>query len=158
VDLATASPAVPVIGIVRPQTLDELSDVETLSPLPVGSVLFVDGDGVWRPHLLSTTDITRDEVVASDAWLRNRAADLDALMVGGAITRNSSGAATGAPVIWPDGTPGSYTALVLSVDFPGAVDSYEVTYGSPVAKTVTQPTVTRDASGAITTRPALTVA
>lgn len=75
----------------------------------------------------------------------------------GAITRNSDGAATSAPVIWPDGAVGTYTATVLSSAYPGAVDAYTITYGSPVTRTYTQPTVTRDASGAVTNRPALVV-
>jgi hypothetical protein len=80
----------------------------------------------------------------------------DALITG-TVTRNSDGAATSAPVTWPDGTPGTYTALALSSDFPGAVDSYQITYGSPVTKTYTQPTITRDSSGAAVTVPAITV-
>lgn len=78
----------------------------------------------------------------------------DALIVG-AITRDSNGAPTAAAVIWPDGSPGNYTADALSSAFPGAVDSYHITYGSPVTKTYTQPTVTRDSSGAPITVPAI---
>lgn len=86
------------------------------------------------------------------------AAQLDTLITG-AITRDANGAATSAPVVWPDGTPGTYTATTVSTAFPGAVDAYTVTYGSPVTKTYTQPAVTRDAStGAVTNRPAITVA
>lgn len=77
------------------------------------------------------------------------------LIIVGTVTRDSNGAATSAPVAWPDGSPGTYTALVLSSAFPGAVDSYSITYGSPVTKTYTQPTVTRDASGAVTQLPAI---
>lgn len=78
-------------------------------------------------------------------------------IITGAITRDASGAATSATVTWPDGTTGTYTALVLSTAFPGAVDSYRITYGSPATKTYTQPTVTRDASGAAVSVPAITV-
>lgn len=84
------------------------------------------------------------------------AALLDALIVG-TITRDANEAAISAGVVWPDGTVGTYTALVVSSAFPGAVDSYRVTYGSPVTRTYTQPTVTRDASGAVTIRPAIVV-
>lgn len=80
-------------------------------------------------------------------------------IVTGTITRDSNGAATSAGVTWPDGTTGTYTADTVSTAFPGAVDAYHVTYGSPVTKTYTQPAVTRDPStGAVTNRPALTVA
>lgn len=96
-------------------------------------------------------------VSGTDAWLRLHAANLDALITG-AITRDANGAATSAAVVWPDGTPGTYSATSVSTAFPGAVDAYTVTYGSPAARTVTQPAVTRDASGAVTNRPAMTVA
>lgn len=79
------------------------------------------------------------------------------LLTFGTITRDSNGAATSAPVIWPDGTVGTYTATTVSTAFPGAVDAYTITYGSPATKTYTQPAVTRDANGAVTVRPALTV-
>jgi hypothetical protein len=71
------------------------------------------------------------------------------------MTRNTSGAVTSAAVTWPDGTVGAYTADVLSTAFPGAVDAYHVTYG---AHAVTQPQVTRNASGVVTAQPALTYA
>jgi len=63
------------------------------------------------------------------------------LLIVGTITRDANGAATSAPVVWPDGSPGTYTATTLSTDFPGAVDAYTVTYGSPVTKTYTQPAI-----------------
>ena len=79
------------------------------------------------------------------------------LLIAGTITRNSDGAATSAPVVWPDGSPGTYTATTLSTDFPGAVDAYTITYGSPVTKTYTQSAVTRDSSGAVTAAPEIGV-
>lgn len=86
------------------------------------------------------------------AWAR----DPDQLIVG-EITRDSNGAVTAAAVEWPDETPGAFTALVLSSEFPGAVDSYRVTYGNPVTKTYTQPTMTRDATGAVVVLPEIVV-
>jgi len=59
--------------------------------------------------------------------------------------------------VWPNGTVGTYTADTVSTLFPGAVDAYHVTYGSPVTRTYTQPAVTRDTNGAVTTRPAIVV-
>lgn len=79
------------------------------------------------------------------------------LLIAGTITRDSNGAATSAPVVWPDGSPGTYTATTLSTSFPGAVDAYTVTYGSPVTKTYTQPAVTRNANGAATNVPEIVV-
>lgn len=100
-----------------------------------------------------------DGVIAPDgsfASYKNLTRNPDAIITG-AVTRDSNGAATSAAVTWPDGTTGTYTALVLSSAFPGAVDSYEITYGSPVTKTYTQPAITRDANGAATNVPAIVV-
>lgn len=100
---------------------------------------------------------TYGPAIGSDAWLKLYAGTPD-LIIAGAITRDGNEAATSAPVVWPDGSVGTYTATTVSSSFPGAVDAYTVTYGSPVTKTATQPLVTRDSAGAVTTRPALTVA
>ncbi|MDJ0467288.1 hypothetical protein [Rhodococcoides fascians] len=62
-----------------------------------------------------------------------------------------------AAVVWPDGTPGTFTVETVSTAFPGAVDGYRITYGSPVTKTYTQPTITRNAAGAATAVPAIVV-
>lgn len=80
------------------------------------------------------------------------------LLIAGVITRDANDAPTSAPVVWPNGQPGTYTATAVSTEFPGAVDAYTITYGSPVTRTYTQPAVTRNANGAVTTRPAITVA
>ena len=61
-----------------------------------------------------------------------------------------AGAVTGSPVVtaevvWPGGQPG-----ILTIDSrfsDGAVESYHITYGSPVTKTFTQPAITRTSSG-----------
>lgn len=103
--------------------------------------------------------VPRDEYVEGGgdptALYPTLAADPDSIIVG-AITRDANGASTAAGVVWPDATPGTYTATTLSADFPGAVDAYTVTYGSPPTKTYTQPAVTRDPStGAVTVRPAI---
>jgi hypothetical protein len=65
----------------------------------------------------------------------------------------TSGAPTGAAVVWPDGVTGTYTGTP-SVTFPGSIDAYTITHGTT---TYTQPAVTRDASGNITDQPAITV-
>ena len=51
---------------------------------------------------------------------------LPEMLISGTITRNSDGAATSAPVLWPNGNGGSYAALVLSTAFPGLVDSWKI--------------------------------
>jgi hypothetical protein len=75
----------------------------------------------------------------------------------GTITRNTDSAVTSATVVWPDGTAGVFTSDVLSSAYPGAVDSYHITYLGSSTVTYTQPTVTRDSNGAVTTRPAMVV-
>ncbi|MEZ2388221.1 hypothetical protein AB6813_01510 [bacterium RCC_150] len=79
------------------------------------------------------------------------------LIISGAITRDTNGAATSAPVVWPDGTVGTYTADTLSTAFPGSVDGYHITYGSPATHTYTQPTITRDSTGAASNIPQIVV-
>lgn len=96
--------------------------------------------------------------VGSDQWLINEASgDLDALFVG-TLTRNTDGAVTVANVEWPNGVTGTYTSLVFSTSFPGYVDSFQITYVTgAVTKTVTQPTMTRDAGGSVIARPEMVV-
>lgn len=116
-------------------------------------------DAGWRTRGFSGAEAAAGtSAPGTDAWLKLHAGgDLDALLVG-AITRDSNGAATSASVVWPDGTTGTYTATTVSTAFPGAVDAFTVTYAGSTTKTVTQSAVTRDAtSGAVTTRPAMTV-
>ncbi|MGB7237158.1 MAG: hypothetical protein WBD41_14385 [Rhodococcus sp. (in: high G+C Gram-positive bacteria)] len=99
--------------------------------------------------------LTQEEADASYVPLSVLAKNPDNL-ISGSIVRNSDNAVTSAAVRWPDGTVGTYTSTTLSSAFPGAVDAYTVTYGSPVTKTFTQPAVTRDSTtGAVTAVPAI---
>ena len=93
---------------------------------------------------------------AADALYKQLARTPESLIVG-AITFDANGAAISAPVVWPDGTVGTYTADTISPDFPSAVDGYKITYGNPATKIYTQPTMTRNAAGAVTAAPAITV-
>lgn len=73
-------------------------------------------------------------------------------------TRDVNGALTSANITWPDGATGVFTATVLSTAFPGAIDAWSATYvKGGITATVTQPTVTRDATGAVTNQPAITI-
>lgn len=93
----------------------------------------------------------------STAALLSAAMSPDAMFIG-TITRDGSGVATSAAVLWPDGTRGTYTADTVSASWP-AVDAYHVTYGIPLIRTYTQTAVTRDAiTGQVTVRPAVAVA
>lgn len=86
------------------------------------------------------------------------AQSLDEIIVG-TITRDANGAAISATLAWPDGGTGVYAATQVSTAFPGAVDAYTCTHvKGGVTRTYTQPAVTRDANGAVTNKPAMTVA
>lgn len=74
-------------------------------------------------------------------------------------TRNANSAITTASVVWPDGATGTFTTDTASSLFPGAIDAYHVTHVfGGTTKTITQTAVTRDAGGAVTAQPALTIA
>lgn len=71
------------------------------------------------------------------------------------ITRDADGTITTATVAWPDGSSGVFTTVTKNATWL-SIDAYTVTHAG-TSKTVTQPLVTRDADGFITTKPALTV-
>lgn len=74
-----------------------------------------------------------------------------------ARTLDSDNVITSATVAWPDGGTGTYTLLVKNSTFLLA-DSYRITHvNDGLTRTVTQPTVTRNADGEITVMPALVV-
>lgn len=109
--------------------------------------------------VLSAPESASDEKgqVGDRSFYAQFARNPDQIVVGN-IVYNGDGATTSASVVWPDGTPGTFTSLVLSTAVPGAVDSYQITYGDPAVVTYVQPTVTRDATtGKITVHPAITV-
>lgn len=72
-----------------------------------------------------------------------------------AATYDSDGVVTTATVSWPDGSAGTFTRTTKNTTFL-AVDAFTITHTAS-GKTVTQPAVTRDDFGAVTTKPALTV-
>lgn len=74
----------------------------------------------------------------------------------GSVVRDSNDAPTSASVTWPDGVVGVYSGTASSA-FPGAIDSYTITRAGTSTVTYTQPMVTRNATGAVTNRPAITV-
>lgn len=74
-------------------------------------------------------------------------------------TRDANEAIVTASIMWPDGATGTFTTDIASTAFPGAIDAWHATHVlSGVTKTVTQTAVTRDANGAVTTQPAITIA
>lgn len=72
-------------------------------------------------------------------------------------TRDANSAIVTATIVWPDGTPGVFTTDVASIEFPGAIDAWHATYAGSPAKLITQTAVTRDANGAVTAQPAITI-
>ena len=73
-----------------------------------------------------------------------------------AITRDADDVVTTATVKWPDGSAGTFTTTTKNSTWL-AIDAYTITHTAS-GKTVTQAAVTRNATGAITTKPALAVA
>lgn len=72
-------------------------------------------------------------------------------------TRDANSAIVSATIVWPDGISGVFTTDIFSVDFPGAIDAWHATYAGNPAKLITQTVVTRDANGAVTAQPAITI-
>lgn len=93
--------------------------------------------------------ITQDELLLS--WAYAQTFQLVS------ATRDANGAITTATVKWPDGTSGVFTTDTANTEFPGAIDAWHATYLDTTTKTVTQPAVTRDANGAVTAQPAITI-
>lgn len=73
-----------------------------------------------------------------------------------AITRDVDEVVVVATVKWPDGSGGTFTTVTKNATWL-AIDAYTVSH-TLSGKTVTQAAVTRDSAGAITAKPALTVA
>ena len=69
------------------------------------------------------------------------------------VTRRADGAVTSANIAWPDGTLGVYTALVFNAKITNATDSWQATYVGTTTKTILQPTITRDSTGAVIVQP-----
>lgn len=104
--------------------------------------------------LLDDTDAAAQRTTLGALGLVQAAKNPD-LLVTGAITVDGNDLITSAAVVWPDGSPGTLT--ITSRDANSAVLGYNITYGSPVSKTYTQPTITRNTNGAATNVPAIVV-
>lgn len=133
-----------------------LADGEPGFALPDGPLKVGNGIDPWLSLPVSEGGLTKAEADATYAPISSAASNPDQIAVG-AITRSASGAATSFGVVWPDGATGAFTGTE-SVGTPGAIDSYTVTHVlTGVTTTYTQPALTRDASGAVTARPAIVV-
>lgn len=100
------------------------------------------------------TNLAATALSATYVGLKQAAKNPD-LLIAGTVTVDGSDLVTSAVVAWPDGTPGVLT--ITSRDANSAVLAYNITYGSPVTKTFTQPTITRNANGAATNVPQIVV-
>lgn len=113
----------------------------------------------WNDGVIGNTPLSAERLNALEDDLEQSllqfARDPDALF-SGSVVRDADGAPTSAQVVWPDGVAGTYSGTA-SVAWPGAIDSYTVTRVGTPTLTFTQPMVTRNSDGAITTRPAITV-
>jgi len=98
--------------------------------------------------------LSSEALAATFASYVNLAKNPDSL-IAGAVTLDGSDQVTSAVVAWPDGTPGTLT--ITARHSTGAVTAYNITYGSPVTKTFTQPAITRNANGAATNVPQIVV-
>ncbi|MHC6592442.1 hypothetical protein [Arthrobacter sp. C152] len=98
--------------------------------------------------------LSAGELSATYATYANLAKNPDSI-IAGAVTVDGNNLVTSAAVVWPDGKPGTMT--ITSRDANNAVLAYNITYGSPVIKTFTQPAITRNAAGAATLVPQIVV-
>lgn len=72
-------------------------------------------------------------------------------------TRNSNDVITTASIVWPDGATGTFTTDTINTTY-NAIDAWHATHIlDAVTKTVTQTAVTRNASGAVTAQPVITI-
>jgi hypothetical protein len=102
------------------------------------------------------TPIDLDDLggVSPEVNLLGLAYQLDPL-VATVATSDPAGAPLTRTVRWPDGAAGAFT---ITRDAASSVSGYVVTHVlAGTTSTFTQPTITRDANGAVTSRPAITV-
>lgn len=104
---------------------------------------------ITLPVTIQTVSSVQDEDSTLIGWVASEAYTLTS------ATRDSDGVITTATVSWPDGSTGTFTRTIKNATFL-TIDAYTVTHTSS-GKTVTQASVTRDASGNVTAQPALTI-
>lgn len=133
------------------------NDLTRVSTLADADILIVDGaDGVrgithadyeaqlgGAPSSDNPTNANLKEIVSAEGYEPT------------SITYGDNGVIESATVLWPDGSVGVYTTTTKNAAF-SAVDAFTITHADS-GKTVTQPAVTRNSSGAVTVKPALTV-
>ena len=114
----------------------------------------------WLDGVLGNTPLTAARLNQRDALIEASLLQLAAdpsLLFTGAVTNDGNGAPVSASVTWPDGAAGVYSGTPSGA-FPGAIDAYTITRTGAPTVTYTQPAVTRDQFGTITSRPPITAA
>lgn len=155
-ELAAAQAALTTAIAAVQASVDALGAAGATDAEVAGAVAALAATVATDAELAAAVAVDRARLVALETALQ-WAANPDSL-ISGAITRDANEAATSAPVIWPDGATGTYTATIVSTAFPGAVDAYTITHVlSGTTLTYTQPAVTRDVVGGVTNRPAITI-
>jgi len=71
-------------------------------------------------------------------------------------TRNANNVITSANIKWPDGVSGVFTTDTINATH-NTIDAWHATYVGTTTKTVTQTAVTRNADGAVTAQPEITI-
>jgi len=108
----------------------------------------IDGDDYNTEWVTSGASTPENQLLVE--WAQGK--DYEPLV----ITRDSEGRVTSMTATWPDSSSGAYTATDYNATHE-VYDGYTITHVDS-SKTVTQSAVTRNAEGAITNKPALTVA
>lgn len=167
----------PLYDNVHWDTTAPVSSAVTYRRMPLGSIAMVDtdDDDVAESAFIKVTDTGTDDWIAfplddvsagvtgllggagvSDQqlkdWTESGSYEMTAITYHGTYTNTISSATAK----WPDGSSGTFTATSINATWE-AIDAFTITHALS-AKTVTQAAVTRNASGNVTTKPALTVA
>lgn len=114
-------------------------------------VLLEKGDGSYKrvsASLLSGAGLEESQMIKE--WAQGK--DYEPT----AITRDTEGRVTTMTVVWPDDSPGVYTATDYNATHE-VYDGFTITHTAS-GQTVTQAAVTRNTDGAIINKPILTVA
>lgn len=112
-------------------------------------------DVVGRSGHVTGTQIAADPALTGTYASFIGLAKVPDQIITGSITRDANEVVTSAAVVWPDGTTGTFTATTIGP--LNTIDAYTITRViSGVTHTYTQSAITRDASGAATSVPAIT--
>lgn len=103
-------------------------------------------------EVATNTVIVSPDATAIETWVAAGAFDMVSITYDATYTSVISTAS----VVWPDGSVGTFTTTDINETWE-AIDAFTVTH-SGSGKTVTQAAVTRNASGLVTAKPALSIA